>query len=160
MGQSNENENPELILEKLKSLTIQDENKTSLEKSFHYIRNILNDYKFYKDILENNNNNNRKTISFIPKHKLSSSHEYSKSELIQYNGIYDKNILQDVTHTIERIKKWVKMSKNPYSSNDDKSLSKNNNESSDILEDNLNIIINNNDNMNRDNKHFKSSNNI
>ena len=160
MGQSNENENPELILEKLKSLTIQDENKTSLEKSFHYIRNILNDYKFYKDILENNNNNNRKTISFIPKHKFSSSHEYSKSELIQYNGIYDKNILQDVAHTIERIKKWVKMSKNPYSSNDDKSLSKNNNESSDILEDNLNIIINNNDNMSRDNKHFKSSNNI
>ena len=162
MGQSNESENPELILEKLKTLTIHDENKMSLEKSFHYIRNILNDYKFYKDIIEKNNNNNRKTVNFFGIHKFSSSHEYSKSELIKFNGQYDKNIIQDVNHTIERIKKWVKMVKKPFSNNkddDDNSFSNNNNESAQNIEDNKETISNDN-NINKGYNKHKSSNDI
>ena len=154
MGQNNESENPELILEKLKSMTIKDENNTSLDKSFNTIRNILKDYKFYKNLLEQNKNNNRKTISYFNIKKYNSSHEFSKDELINLNGNYGKNVIQDINHKIERIKKWVKMVKSPYDNND-KSFSKNENESFENIENNLNII----DNKDKINK-FKSSNNV
>ena len=113
MGQTNENENPELILAKLKSLTIKDGANTSLDESFHNIRNILNDYFFYKDIQEKNNNI-RKTIDFFQRFKFISSHEYSKNEIKNIEGHYDKNFIKDINHSIERIKKWVKMVKFPY----------------------------------------------
>ena len=113
MGQTNENENPELILEKLKSLTIKDENNTSLDESFHNIRNILSEYIFYKDILEKNNNS-RKTLDFFQRFKFSFSYEYSKKEIKNVEGNYDKNFIKDINHKIERIKKWVKMAKFPF----------------------------------------------
>ena len=113
MGQTNENENPELILEKLKSLTIKDESNTSLDESFHNIRNILNEYIFYKDILEKNNNSS-KTLDFFQRFKFSSSYEYSKKEIKNVEGNYDKNSIKDIKHKIERIKKWVKMAKFPF----------------------------------------------
>ena len=85
----------------------------------------------------------------------------SKSELIKYNGPYDKNIIQDVNHTIERIKKWVKMVKKPFSNNkdDDNSFSNNNNESAQNNEDNIETILNDN-NINKDYNKLKSSNDI
>ena len=109
MGQTNEGENPSLILESLQNTKIEDENNTSIEKSFNIIRNILNDYKLYKDILSKNikNNNNKKT-----KKKNEIKKEYSKEELMNLKVInYDKNIINDIEHKINRIKKWVKMSK-------------------------------------------------
>ena len=122
MGQTNENENPELILEKLKSLNINDENNTSLDKSFNTIKKILIDYKFYKDMLKKTNN--RKSISFIQRTKFSSNHEYSKEELLNimeslnvtgqsltntYIGYYDKIrelelIIMELEEKIEKLK--------------------------------------------------------
>ena len=148
MGQTNENEKPELILEKLKSLTIRDENNTSLDKSFQNIRNILKDYIFYKGILEKNNNK-RKTITFFQRIKFSSSHEYSKAEILNMNGIYDKNVRKDINHKIERIKKWIKMVKSPYLDKNENSFSIN---IDSILskENFINDIINNKEEINKD----------
>ena len=121
MGQSNEGENPSLILESLQNKTLEDENNTSLEKSFHIIRIILSDYKFYKSIISNNKKNKENNI--VPKNTKKSSKninikEYSKEELMNMDkNNYDKHIFNDVEHKIERIKKWVKMSKYSGSGN-------------------------------------------
>ena len=144
MGQSNEVENPSLILENLQNITIEDENDTSLENSFHIIRNILSEYKLYKNIISKNQSkidikNSNKS------NKKENKKEYSKEELINMDkNNLDKNILNEVQHKIERIKKWVKMSKYPSSD-------KNKKENSGIF-----LEINNNTkNMNKKNKSLK-----
>ena len=155
MGQNNESENPELILENLKSMTIKDENNTSLDKSFHTIRNILNDYKFYQNILENNKKSVSKAIRYFNINKFRSNQEFSKAELENLNGNYGKKVIQDINRKIERIKKWVKMVKSPY--DNDKSFSKNEYESFENEENNINIVVNSDkEKMNN----FKSSNNV
>ena len=121
MGQTNEAENPSLILENLQNTTIEDENDTLLEKSFYIIRSILSEYKLYKDIISKNQKNQ---INIDNKKKNKTSKKeikkiYSKEELMNMDkNKYDKNILDDVEHKLERIKKWVKMSK--YDNNPDK----------------------------------------
>ena len=144
MGQSNEVENPSLILENLQNITIEDENDTSLENSFHIIRNILSEYKLYKNIISKNQSKidikkSNKT------NKKENKKEYSKEELINMDkNNLDKNILNEVQHKIERIKKWVKMSKYP-------SPDKNQKENSEIF-----LKINDNTkNMNKKNKSLK-----
>ena len=149
MGQTNDNKNPELILENLKSIIIKEENNTSLDKSFNTIRNIIIDYKFYKNIIDQNSNK-RKTINFFNRNKLSSSHEYSKAELKNLNGNYDAHVIKDVKHTIERIKKWIKMVKNPYSNNNDNSFSMNDYDNFINLEASLNEIITYTENKSKD----------
>ena len=151
MGQTNDSENPELILEKLKTLSIQDEKKESLDTSFCTIRKILTDYKFYKDIISNNS---RK--SFIPfgHRQFGTLHEYSKNELINFQGNYNKNILQDINHKIERIKKWVKMAQSSDLNNNDNNLS------FQSMEDNKEKIIKNDNSLIKNFKNMKSSTNI
>ena len=146
MGQTNEVENPSLILENLQNITIEDENDTSLENSFHIIRNILSEYKLYKNIISKNQSkidikNSNKS------NKKENKKEYSKEELINMDkNNLDKNILNEVQHKIERIKKWVKMSKYPSSD-------KNKKENSGIF-----LEINNNTkNMNKKNKSLKKT---
>ena len=111
MGQNNEVENPSLILENLQYMKIEEENESSLEKSYNIIKNILLEYKLYKNIISEsqniiiNNKDNKNTINKTIK-------EFSKEELIEMNkNNYNKNILNDIEHKINRIKKWVKMSK-------------------------------------------------
>ena len=111
MGQNNEVENPSLILENLQYMKIEGENESSLEKSYNIIKNILFEYKLYKNIISEsqniiiNNKDNKNTINKTIK-------EFSKEELIKMNkNNYNKNILNDIEHKINRIKKWVKMSK-------------------------------------------------
>ena len=111
MGQNNEVENPSLILEDLQYMKIEGENESSLEKSYNIIKNILFEYKLYKNIISEsqniiiNNKDNKNTINKTIK-------EFSKEELIEMNkNDYNKNILNDIEHKINRIKKWVKMSK-------------------------------------------------
>ena len=111
MGQNNEVENPSLILENLQYMKIEGENESSLEKSYNIIKNILFEYKLYKNIISEsqniiiNNKDNKNTINKTIK-------EFSKEELIEMNkNNYNKNILNDIEHKINRIKKWVKMSK-------------------------------------------------
>ena len=113
MGQSNESENPSLILENLQNASIEGENDLSLEKSFNIIRNILTDYKIFKDIISKIKKLENKSKSKIfKKGKINILKEYSKEELMNIKEInYDKNIINDVEHKIARIKKWVKMSK-------------------------------------------------
>jgi len=120
MGQTNESENPELILEKLKTLSIQDEKIESLDTSFNTIKKILTDYKFYKDILSNNS---RKSFSPFGHGQFGTLHEYTKNELINFQGNYNKSVLQDINHKIERIKKWVKMAQSSDINNNDNNLS-------------------------------------
>ena len=117
---------------------------TSLENSFHIIRNILSEYKLYKNIISKNQSkidikNSNKS------NKKENKKEYSKEELINMDkNNLDKNILNEVQHKIERIKKWVKMSKYPSSD-------KNKKEKSEIF-----LLINNNTkNMNKKNKSLK-----
>ena len=139
MGQTNEAENPSLILENLQNTTIEDENDTLLEKSFYIIRSILSEYKLYKDIISKN----QKNIDNKEKNKKSKKEVkkiYLKEELMNIDkNKYDKNILDDVEHKLERIKKWVKMTK--YTNNPSKNQQ--------------DIILENNDkakNMNKKNK--------
>ena len=56
MGQSNEGENPSLILENLQYMKIEGENESSLEKSYNIIKNILFEYKLYKNIISESQN--------------------------------------------------------------------------------------------------------
>ena len=149
MGQTNDNENPELILEKLKTLNIQDENKASLETSFNTIRKILTDYKFYKDILSNNT---RKSFSPFNHGQFRNLHEYTKNELINFQGNYNKNVFQDINHKIERIKKWVKMAQSSDINNSDNNLS--------FQEDNKGKNIKNDNSLIKNFKNLKSTNNI
>ena len=92
MGQNNEVENPSLILENLQYMKIEDENESSLEKTYHIIRNILSEYNKYKNILSENQ-------------KFIENKEKQKPD----NKV--KKIINDSEHKIKRIKKWVKMSK-------------------------------------------------
>jgi hypothetical protein len=92
-------------------MKIEGENESSLEKSYNIIKNILFEYKLYKNIISEsqniiiNNKDNKNTINKTIK-------EFSKEELIEMNkNNYNKNILNDIEHKINRIKKWVKMSK-------------------------------------------------
>ena len=121
MGQTNEAENPSLILENLQNTTIEDENDTLLEKSFYIIRSILSEYKLYKNIISKNQKNqiNIDNKKKNKRSKIEIKKIYSKEELMNMDkNKYDKNILDDVEHKLERIKKWVKMSK--YDNNPDK----------------------------------------
>ena len=151
MGQTNDSENPELILEKLKTLSIQDENKASLDTSFNTIRKILTDYKFYKDILSNNT---RKSFSPFNHGQFGTIHEYTKHELINFQGNYNKNVFQDINHKIERIKKWVKMAQSSDINNNDNNLS------FQSMEDNKAKIIKNDNSLIKNFKNMKSSTNI
>ena len=123
MGQTNDNEDPELILEKLKALTINDEDNTSLDSSFQTIRKILSDYKLYKDIVSKNEKNNkdkrRKSAFLINNFNFGTNIEYSKNDLLNFKGKYDKNIIQEANHKLERIKKWVIMTKSSYLNDDE-----------------------------------------
>ena len=151
MGQTNDSENPELILEKLKTLSIHDENKASLDTSFNTIRKILTDYKFYKDILSNNS---RKSFSPFNHGQFKTLHEYTKNELINFQGNYNKNVFQDINHKIERIKKWVKMAQSSDINNNDNNLS------FQSMEDNKEKIIKNDNSLIKNFKNMKSSTNI
>ena len=126
MGQTNDNEDPELILEKLKALTINDEDNTSLDSSFQTIRKILSDYKLYKDIVskndkneKNNKDKRRKSAYLINNFNFGTNIEYSKNDLLNFKGKYDKNVIQEVNHKLERIKKWVIMTKSSYLNDDE-----------------------------------------
>ena len=154
MGQTNDNEDPELILEKLKALTINDEENTSLDSSFQTIRKILTDYKLYKDIISKNDKNNkdnkdkrRMSAFLINNFKFGTNDDYSKNELLNFEGKYNKNDIQEVNHKLERIKKWVKMTKTSYLNDDEN-------------EKNSQSFEKERKNSSKNNNNFKSSHNI
>ena len=105
MGQSNDLENPDLILEKLKGIKLsEEENCNTLNISFHTINLILNDYKYFSNILT--------TQTIIPQKKLNNNNlqmktplEISKNDIEKLNNQYNKQIITNISHSIERIKK-------------------------------------------------------
>ena len=111
MGQSNELENPELILEKLKGITLNEVgNSNTLSTSFNIINLILNDYKYFTNIITSQ--------PPVPLKRLNSSImqkktfiELSKNDIEKKNNQYDKQTITEISHLIERIKKWIKMVK-------------------------------------------------
>ena len=107
MGQPNEKEDPIFLLDKL---NLYQENYTiDSNKSFITLRNIINEYLNYKNILDNNN---RKKISKSPGRKRSDEKMRKNS-----NEIYDKTKIDEINHKFERINKWIKMAKTPYYNN-------------------------------------------
>ncbi len=156
MGQTNDNEDPELILEKLKALTINDEDNTSLDSSFQTIRKILSDYKLYKDIVskndkneKNNKDKRRKSAFLINNFNFGTNIEYSKNDLLNFKGKYDKNVIQEANHKLERIKKWVIMTKSSYLNDDE------NEKSFQIIEKKKKNINKNNSNSSNNIRKFK-----
>ena len=156
MGQTNDNEDPELILEKLKALTINDEDNTSLDSSFQTIRKILYDYKLYKDIVskndkneKNNKDKRRKSAFLINNFNFGTNIEYSKNDLLNFKGKYDKNVIQEANHKLERIKKWVIMTKSSYLNDDE------NEKSFQIIEKKKKNINKNNSNSSNNIRKFK-----
>ena len=156
MGQTNDNEDPELILDKLKALTINDEDNTSLDSSFQTIRKILSDYKLYKDIVskndkneKNNKDKRRKSAFLINNFNFGTNIEYSKNDLLNFKGKYDKNVIQEVNHKLERIKKWVIMTKSSYLNDDE------NEKSFQIIEKKKKNINKNNSNSSNNIRKFK-----
>ena len=107
MGQPNEKEDPIFLLEKLNSY--QENYTIDSNKSFITLRNIINEYLNYKNILDNNN---RKKISKSPGRKRSDEKMRKNS-----NEIYDKTKIDEINHKFERINKWIKMAKTPYYNN-------------------------------------------
>ena len=110
MGNSNDVDDPELILNKLKSINFNEENTNTLNDTFHSLNLILTDYKFYNNILEKQTKIPQKKLNSSLQNK-NSKKEISKTEIINMNGKYTKQIIIDIYHIIERIKKWVKMVK-------------------------------------------------
>ena len=149
MGQANDNEDPELILEKLKAMAINDEDNTSLDSSFQTIKKILTEYKLYKDFVSKNDKNNkdkRRKSAFLTNHfKFGTNVECSNNELMNNKGKYDKNVIQEVNHKLERIKKWVIMTKSSYLNDDEneKSFQSFKNKRKNINKNNSNYSSNN-----------------
>ena len=107
MGQPNEKEDPIFLLDKLNSY--QENYTIDSNKSFIILRNIINEYLNYKNILDNNP---RKKISKNPGRKRSDDKMTKNS-----NEIYDKTKIDEINHKFERINKWIKMAKTPYYNN-------------------------------------------
>jgi hypothetical protein len=108
MGQPNEKEDPIQLLQKINSL--EEEIKTesiASEKSFKLVKKIIDEYQNYKLKVDN-----------LPKTKFGLPPMKKKPETnvnANPNGEkYDKNKIEEINHTFERINKWVKMAKTPY----------------------------------------------
>ena len=100
MGQQNEIEEPEYILNQLNSYEekLQKENIFS-EDSFQIAKNIAKEYISYKTILD--------------KHPKKKQEKKNKTN----NDNYDRNKLDEISHKFDRINKWIKMAKTPYKNN-------------------------------------------
>ena len=108
MGQPNEKEDPIQLLEKINSLEekIRTENIAS-DKSFKLVKKIIDEYQNYKLKVDN-----------LPKTKFGLPPMKKKPEVnanANSNGEkFDKNKIEEINRTFERINKWVKMAKTPY----------------------------------------------
>jgi len=101
MGQQNEIEEPEFILNQLNSYeeNLKNENIFS-EDSYQIAKNIAKEYISYKTILD--------------KHQKK---KQVKNNKIDNNDNYDRNKLDEISHKFDRINKWIKMAKTPYKNN-------------------------------------------
>ena len=108
MGQPNEKEDPIQLLEKINLLEekIVKENIAS-EKSFKLVKKIIDEYQNYK-----------LKVDKLPKAKFGLPPMKKKSEINENANLneekYDKNKIEEINRTFERINKWVKMAKTPY----------------------------------------------
>ena len=101
MGQQNEIEDPEIILNKLNSYeeNLIKENIFS-EDSFTIVKNVAKEYIQYKSILDKHQ-----------KKKTGKKIENKNDEN------YDKNKIDEINHKFDRLNKWIKMAKTPYYNN-------------------------------------------
>ena len=101
MGQQNEIEDPEIILDKLNSYeeNLIKENIFS-EDSFTIVKNVAKEYIQYKSILDKHQ-----------KKKTGKKIENKNDEN------YDKNKIDEINHKFDRLNKWIKMAKTPYYNN-------------------------------------------
>ena len=108
MGQPNEKEDPIVLLDILNSYEEKYGNAL-YPKMFVSLRNIIDEYLNYKNILDKNP---RKKFGLSPLRKKSDNKLNNFS-----NDMYDKNKIDEINHKFERINKWIKMAKTPYYSN-------------------------------------------
>ena len=106
MGQPNEKEDPNFLLDELIIYEENYKNEFEPKKNFVSFRNILEEYLSYKKIIDK-----------IPRKKFSLSPLRKKTESKNTNEIYDKNKLEEINHKFERINKWIKMAKTPHKTN-------------------------------------------
>ena len=101
MGQQNETEDPEQVLNQLKSYERHlKKNNIFSEDSFIIAKNIAKEYINYKSIIDKNQNQKKKPL----KERKNSDN-------------YDKNKIEEINHKLERITKWIKMTKTPFKNN-------------------------------------------
>ena len=101
MGQQNEIEEPEFILDQLNSYE-EEIKKDDIfsEDSFQIAKNIAKEYITYKDILDKNQKKKQ-----------------YKNDQIDISEDYDRNKLEEIKNKFDRINKWIKMAKTPYRNN-------------------------------------------
>ena len=101
MGQQNEIEEPEFILDQLNSYEEQiKKDDIFSEDSFQIAKNIAKEYIAYKDILDKNQKKKQ-----------------YKNDQIDISEDYDRNKLEEIKNKFDRINKWIKMAKTPYRNN-------------------------------------------
>ena len=101
MGQQNEIEEPEFILDQLNSYEEQiKKDDIFSEDSFQIAKNIAKEYITYKDILDKNQKKKQ-----------------YKNDQIDISEDYDRNKLEEIKNKFDRINKWIKMAKTPYRNN-------------------------------------------
>ena len=101
MGQQNEIEEPEFILDQLNSYEEQiKKDDIFSEYSFQIAKNIAKEYITYKDILDKNQKKKQ-----------------YKNDQIDISEDYDRNKLEEIKNKFDRINKWIKMAKTPYRNN-------------------------------------------
>ena len=99
MGQQNEIEEPKILLKQLNSFESKlKKGKILSEESFLVSINIIKEYLDYKSILDK-------------------SQKKKQTKNNKNNENYDKNKLDEISHKFDRLNKWIKMVKTPYSSN-------------------------------------------
>ena len=106
MGQPNEKEDPDFLLDELTIYEEKYKDDDESKKQFISFKNILEEYLTYKKILDK-----------VPRKKFSLSPLRKKTESKNVNENYDKNKIEEINHKFERINKWIKMAKSPHKTN-------------------------------------------
>jgi len=109
MGQPNEKEDPLYLLDRLDAYEeiLKNEIFSSPEKTFIFLRKIIDEYQSYKKILDKYP---RKKFGLSPLRKKTEYKTSKKNNDLNYN----KNQLEEISHKFERVNKWIQMAKTPY----------------------------------------------
>ena len=112
MGQPNEKEDPLFLLDRIDAYeeSLKNEIIHFSEKTFIFLRKIIQEYQSYKTILDKCP---RRKFGLSPLRKRT---EYKSSKRKNDLNI-DKNQIEEINHKFERVNKWIQMAKTPHYQN-------------------------------------------